>query len=156
MKCIEISFNQCEHYLVLWYVTHLIMCNYNFSCRNNTFLNVKFNLCGLCCLSWLFAAGRGTSRHLLSPLWRLVLQWWCGGRATAVIQAVEEVAIITILFTAAKQYRVRVRQLPDLTSPSTRSTASSAFGRRRGAACARRRTAARPPRCACRCRRRRI
>ena len=29
----------------------------------------------------------------MSPLWRLVLQWWCGGRATAVIQAVEEVVV---------------------------------------------------------------
>jgi len=30
----------------------------------------------------------------MSPLWRLVLQWWCGGRATAVIQAVEEVVSV--------------------------------------------------------------
>jgi len=69
------------------------MCNYDFPCRNNIFLNVKFNLYDLCCLSWLFAAGRGTSRHLMSPLWRLILGWWCGNRATAVIQAVEEVAV---------------------------------------------------------------
>jgi len=43
-------------------------------------------------LSWLFPAGRGTNRHLMSPLWRLVLRWWCGGQATAVIQVVEGVA----------------------------------------------------------------
>ena len=42
-------------------------------------------------LSWLFAAGRGTSRHLLSPIWRLVLTWWLGARGAAVAQAVEEV-----------------------------------------------------------------
>ena len=67
------------------------MCNYDFSCRNNIFINVKFNLYDLCCLSWLFAAGRGTNRHLMSPLWRLVVRWWCGERAAAVVQAVEGV-----------------------------------------------------------------
>jgi hypothetical protein len=62
--------------------------------QDNIFLNVKFNLYDLCCLSWLFAAGRGTSRHLMSPLWRLVLSWWLGARgASAFVQAVEEVAV---------------------------------------------------------------
>jgi len=42
----------------------------------------------------LFAAGRGTSRHLLSPLWRLILQWWCGARgAAAITQVVDEVVV---------------------------------------------------------------
>ena len=59
--------------------------------QDNIFLNVKFNLCDLCCLSWLFAAGRGTNRHLLSPIWRLVLRWWCGARGAAVLEAVDVV-----------------------------------------------------------------
>jgi len=67
------------------------MCNYDFPCRNNIFLNVKFNLYDLCCLSWLFAAGRGTNRHLMSPIWRLVVTWWLGARGAAVAQAVEQV-----------------------------------------------------------------
>jgi len=86
------------------------MCNYDFSCRNNIFLNVKINLCDLCCLSWLFAAGRGTSRHLMSPLWRMVLRWWCGARGEILGQVVEEAA------------RQRVVQPPS--SCSTSSVAS--------------------------------
>ena len=62
--------------------------------QDNIFLNVKFNLYDLCCLSWLFAAGRGTTRHLMSPLWRLVLRWWCGTRgAAAITEAVDSLAV---------------------------------------------------------------
>jgi hypothetical protein len=70
--------------------------------------------------------------------------------------AVKEEAITTILMQQQNTTRASNSCLPHLKSPSTRSTASSAFGRRRGAACARRRTQASPPRCACRCHRPRI
>jgi len=53
-------------------------------------------------LSWLFAAGRGTNRHLLSPIWRLVLTWWCGARGAAVARAVEEMAVPEVLPVLAR------------------------------------------------------
>jgi len=78
------------------------------------FLNVKINLCDLCCLSWLFAAGRGTSRHLLSPLWRLVLRWWCGTRAAAVAGAVEEMMVVPAALPVASSSILasRMRERP--------------------------------------------
>jgi len=59
-------------------------------------------------LSWLFAAGRGTNRHLLSPIWRLVLQWWCGTRGSALVQVVGEAAL-PVASSSALATRMRER-----------------------------------------------